>query len=133
MAKKFFYVCAGLLALVLAAAVGYSAARAQTGGPIYYAGVGGACVTTVGRTLYFVSSSSFTPSAYPEPVPGGAEIVSMHVYNAGYTEPACTVALANGEVYHWSGAIRHWYLAGSFAGTTQAKASSWGSLKSQSR
>lgn len=87
----------------------------------------------MGRTVYYVSNTSFTASQYPEPAPGGAEIVPIHPYNAGYGIPACTVVLADGGTYHWSGTVHHWALAGVVSGTTQGRASSWGQMKSQFR
>ena len=136
MAKKFFYVCMGMLALVAAAGVGFNAARAQVGGPTYFAGVGGASAEVVGRNLLFLSTglSNPIPTPFPEPVPGSSDIVSVLVYNAGYGVPATTVVLANGDTYHWNGAQPRWDLVGSFGGTpVQTLSRTWGQVKSRYR
>jgi hypothetical protein len=66
-------------------------------------------------------------------VPGTSDIVSVLVYNAGYMPPATTVVLANGDTYHWSGAVAAWELVGSLSGTTQARSTSWGEVKARYR
>lgn len=134
MAKTFFFVCGGLFFLTLAAAVAFRPGAAQSGGPTYYAGVGGAAAMVVGRDLYFLSNAYPNAMPYPDPVPGSADISDVHVYNAGYgLPPATTVVLTDGAVYHWSGAVRSWQLMGTFAGPTSATSRSWGSLKTSSR
>jgi hypothetical protein len=101
----------GVLALVAAASVGFDSARAQVGGPVYFAGVGGASAAVVGRNLMILSTSVPTPTPFPQPVPGTADIASVLVYNAGFGPAATTVVLANGDVYHWSGVSGRWELA----------------------
>jgi hypothetical protein len=133
MAKRFFYVCGGVLALVAAAGIGFNSARAQIGGPIYFAGVGGASAAVVGRTLLVLTDSQPSPTPFPVPVPGTSDIVSVHVYNAGYMPPATTVVLASGETYHWSGAVAGWTLVGSLSGPTQVRSTSWGEMKARYR
>jgi hypothetical protein len=133
MAKRFFYVCAGILALAVAGGIGFNSARAQIGGPLYFAGVGGASAAVVGRTLLVLTNSMPSPTSFPVPVPGTSEIVSVLVYNAGYMPPATTVVLANGDTYHWSGAVAAWELVGSFSGPTPSRSTSWGELKARYR
>jgi hypothetical protein len=133
MAKRFFYVCLGVLALAVAGSIGFSSARAQIGGPLYFAGVGGASAAVVGRTLLVLTNSGPSPTPFPVPVPGTSAIVSVLVYNAGYMPPATTVVLANGDVYHWSGAVPAWALVGSYSGATPSRSTSWSELKSRYR
>jgi hypothetical protein len=133
MAKKFFYVCMGVLALVAAVGAGFNSARAQIGGPLHFAGVGGASAQVVGRALLVLSTAMPSPTPFPEPVPGTSDIVSVLVYNAGYAVPATTVVLANGDTYHWSGNVPGWVLVGSFSGPTQLQSTSWGQLKARYR
>jgi hypothetical protein len=133
MAKSFFYVCAGVLALVVAAGLGFNSGNAQASGPVYFAGVGGASAAVVGRTLTILSTAEPTPTPFPAPVPGTSDIVSVLVYNAGYMPPATTVVLANGDVYHWSGAVPGWALVGSYSGATPSRSTTWSELKSRYR
>jgi hypothetical protein len=133
MAKKFFYVCAGLLSIALSFAVGFSMAQAQSGSVTYFAGVGGASAAVSGRAVYYMSNGVRTPTLFPAPVPGSADVVSVLVYNGGYSVPATTVILADGDVYHWSGVEQSWALMGSYGGTTGAASVTMGSLKAKYR
>ena len=134
MAKRFLYVCVGTLLLALAVAISVRPGMAQSAGQVYFAGVGGAAAFVSGHNVYYVSSAAAHVTAFPEQVPGGAGIVSVLVYNAGYDPPATTVVLADGSVYHWSGVSQGWTFVGSLTGgATSVRSMSWGQLKALRR
>lgn len=134
MAKRFFYVCMGLLALVAAAGVGFGGARAQVGGPTYFAGAGGASAAVVGRTILVITNQGPNPIPLPEPVPGSADIASVLVYNPGHYPPSTTVVLTNGDVYNRDGPTATWVLVGTYGGSPiPTRSESWGQLKARYR
>ena len=132
MARKFFYVCAGILMLALSYHFGATAATAQAvgvdgpaiawvdnsiDGPIRVSGV-------VNRIFYVLRNSGASVSI-PDPIPGTARVIA--------SDPACTaVLLENGDVYSRSGGPG-WTLMGNLygGGPVPALHESWGSLKAR--
>ena len=134
MAKRFLYVCAGTLLLALAGVINVRPGVAQSVGQVYFAGVGGAAAFVSGHNVYYVSTAAAHVTPFPEQVPGGAGIVSVLVYNAGFDPPATTVVLADGSVYNWNGFPQGWTFMGSLAGgATSVRSMSWGQLKALRR
>ncbi|HXJ69440.1 MAG TPA: hypothetical protein VNM39_11080 [Verrucomicrobiae bacterium] len=134
MARKFFYVCMGLLCVCAALGVGFRAARAQNSGVRYFAGVGGASAAVIGRTILVITNQGPTASPFPDAVPGSADIASVLVFNAGYVPPSTTVVLVNGDVYYRDGGAATWSFMGTYGGSPiPAREESWGQLKSRYR
>jgi len=99
MARKFFYVCAGLFLLVLGAILGSMAVRAQTSPPeLSLAEAAHFFGTKLGGVINRVvvtggaNSTSYTPEAVTPPVPGISPIIAVDPWNL-------VVLLANGDVY----------------------------------
>ncbi len=132
MAKRFFYVCAGLLFLALAYHVEAKRATAQEGGLIQVGEVSyfyGSLVGVVqGRTIYTArvpnDPGPLLVEALP-PLPGTSPIVAVN----GITQAAL---LENRDVY-----VREnndWVLKGNMlGGATGATQATWGSLKARYR
>ena len=130
-ARKFFYVCAELLCLVLAFHLGAVTGHAQTDGTIEGAaltftgaGIGVRASGVVNRVLYQMNDNGVT-RAFSPPIPGSQPIID--------TEPTYgDVLLANGEVLSNNGA--DWHVVGSiFPGPVPAMRTSWGQLKARYR
>jgi len=132
MARKFFYVCAGLFLLALVFHLGQSSARAQSGVLIEGAAMDmeqnpftfpPRASGVVGRTFYlFYHDGAVGPQGAP--VPGTEPVIA--------TEPNFErVMLANGDIYQMSGSS--WTFIGNLLGTppTAALRQSWGQLKSR--
>jgi hypothetical protein len=129
MAKKFFFVCAGFLCLVVAYHLGASSAQGQgaltvdgshidcdrgANGTVLYTGV-------VGRTFYW------NGSAVPPPIPGSARAVATCGGYGFYV-----VVLENGDVYR--GTDAQWTYDGNLVGApTPAQGTTWGSVKMRYR
>lgn len=134
MAKKFFYVCAGLLCLVAAYQLGVSSARAQVQNTVWYAERSSTAVgVAVGRVLHFMSIADGTgqgrTSSLP-PVPGSEEIVAFTgtVDNEGFA------VLANGDVWAKRNDSGSWiYIGNLMSGATAVRSTSWGALKVEAR
>jgi|SRR5580765_6612493 len=123
MARKFFYVCAGLFLLTLAYQLGTTSAQAQfvvDGASV----ADGTPSAAVGRTLYVGVSG--TP--VPVPIPGTSRVIATSDANQGF------VLLENGDVFNWQGESNGWVPFGNlFGGATPAMRESWGQLKSRYR
>jgi len=133
-ARKFFYMCAGLLCLCVLLGFGFRAVRAQTANVGYFAGTGGAAAAVVGRTIVIITNQGPNPIPFPEPVPGSADIASVLIYNPGNYPPSTTVVLTNGDVYNRDGPTATWALVGTFGGSPiPTKDESWGQLKARYR
>ena len=138
MAKKFFYVCGGLLMLALAYHVGATDGEAQGGGALDAAFIS-ACgdVSAVsGRTIMFSGgSTSYLPYVHPYPVPGSAAVVSCAY--AGCTSGGFYAVLATGEIYLSAGDTRNpgpWTYIGSALGApTAGRGATWGQVKARYR
>jgi hypothetical protein len=129
MARKFFYVCAGLFLLALSYQLGVRSATAQSGSLVVAGDIDrdheGGIAAVVGRTLYCgtVRPPLTMVNTLP-PVPGTAPIVAVY-------GPDPTVILGNGDVYFGDGS--GWTLQGNFlsGSPTPALRESWGQLKSR--
>ena len=134
MARRFFYICAGMLMLALSYGLGSRQAAAQVGGQVsvgeidHYHEFG--MVAVVGRILYQATVrgpiSNVSASA---PVPGSSPIVAVESQG-----PAAM--LANGDVYAGTGNVpcTSWtYIGNMLIGGTPTPAlhESWGQLKSR--
>ena len=131
--KGFLCVCVGLIGLIVSVVTCFTSAKAQGSDPVYFAGVGGASAEVIGRTVYYLTDSTPTPTAFPDPLPGSADIASVLVHNAGFAVPATTVVLSNGDVYHRSGIVDAWTFVGTFGGATAVRPASLGTLKARYR
>src|SRR6266849_9842034 len=98
MARKFFYVCAGMLMLALAYHLGVTTAEAQLG-VIEGASVGsGIPSAAIGRTLY----TGYGGTPVPVPIPGTSRVLATSSTNQGH------VLLESGDVYNWQGQNNGW-------------------------
>ena len=125
MARKFFYVCAGLLCLALAYHLGARSATGQTTAVIEGVSVSndGLSAAVNGSYIKFDANTGAVYVSYPLPVTG-------HVLEASWS----TVVYENGDVYVYQGSPGAWVLKGNLArGPTPAKAETWGSVKARYR
>jgi hypothetical protein len=126
MAKRFFYVCAGLLCLALTYHAGARNATAQAPAECFGIDSERGAAVVVGRMMYVRPLSPFTsPPTIPQPVPGTEAVIACAPFSA---------LLANGDVYHWTGEPTGWTYSGSvYPLATSAEQSSWGSVKARYR
>lgn len=141
MARKFFYVSAGIFLLALAYHLGARSAGAQ-GGAIDVAWVGQAgasgpyyAVAVQGRTPH-VADQGVVPGTMGNdrllpPIPGADAVVAFGVTARG--DVPFIAMLANGDVYEFNASQESWTPAGNvFAGApTNAKPETWGSVKAR--
>lgn len=124
MAKKFFYVCAGLMCLGLAFHLGAGTAHGQfaTADASMIDGNGAAAV--IGRQVSYFGFGN-APVHIPEPVPGSSRVMACN-----YT----LVLLENGDAYEYMRDSGVWVFRGTLGlGPTPTTQSSWGALKANSR
>jgi hypothetical protein len=140
-ARKFFYVCAGLLCLVLTYQVGARNASAQAGGLIespasfnYHPLTGYTVSFVTNRQLYtsvWLPNSQWQVPAQTAggPIPGSSPVVALMA--AGGPSGA-TVLLANGDLYRMGNS---WEYQGNLLGgaPTPAVRESFGQLKARYR
>ncbi len=130
MAKKFFYVCAGLFLLALSYHLGASSATAQGGTVVEGAALqlvpgtpegnrASACVNRIWRWM----RPGGVPQEFPVPVPGTSRIVATDAWQ--------NVLLENGDWYLYSGS--GWVYQGSIAGgaPTPAQRATFGQVKAR--
>lgn len=133
MAKKFFYVCAGLLLLALAYSFGASRAVAQGAGNPFVGIVSAESFVTVitrsGDVYLRQGDGAFQQSVH---VPGGSPVVSANNDGAAVN---IWVICEDGSVYRNSAYAMltmnsAWTLTGSIPGaSTPTSTSTWGSVK----
>ena len=135
MARKFFYVCGGLLMLALAFHAGAHSAGAQSGTAMDAAGFSGSNgypAVVINRKLYY---SQFVAGSVTllntAPIPGSAQVVAC--FGVGGAAALGTVILDNGEV--WQTITNRWSLVTTFpvAGPVPTTTSSWGQVKARYR
>ena len=126
MARKFFFVCAGFLCLVISYQLGYRNAHAQSDG-LLSVGVldtqwSNGFATVVGRTLIRASGSPLQFGPPLPPIPGTASIIAV--------KGADPIAmLSNGDVWRWDNG-GSWVLMGNMiGGATSSHSQSWGAAK----
>ena len=130
LAKRFFYVCAGILCLALAYHLGAVSATAQSGASVEGASIESfqlnafpratACVNRLWRWM----EENGAPRVNLVPVPGTERIVA--------TDPYGSVMLENGDWLQFDGSS--WVLVGNLVGApTPASQGTWGSLKTRYR
>jgi hypothetical protein len=136
MARKFFYVCAGMFLLALSYHLGASTATAQAPNnsviaaygwrdsePAHYAAV-------VGRAVYVLDAG--TLYTFRATIPGTEPVVAVGGDQANTVNNVCVV-LANGDAYSAGNDDASWQYDGNVigAGPTSAVRASWGQLKSR--
>ena len=134
LAKRFLYVCAGLLCLAVAFHLGAVSGHAQTGSTIDGAAIAwcqsgggvscGASLRATGvvdRIFHYLWDNG-TVATFPVPVPGTGRIIATDGL-------AGAVILENGDVFEFNGT--GWTLLG--GGPTATHAESWGKLKARYR
>jgi hypothetical protein len=134
MAKKFFYVCAGLFLLALSYHLGARSASAQIGGLQAGFGFPFACGVE-GRTVHVMQRDGLgTFETYPDPLPGSSPAVGVWADDSGLSATHAYVVLANGDVYHGFYG-QGWTLTGNLlsGAPTPAQAQTWGRVKSAYR
>lgn len=126
MAKRFFYVCAGLLCLALTYHLGARRSSAQAGLGIEGGNLGTWNTCAVGRTFYYQVGGLFVP----EPIPGTDRVVATG-------GAPVRVMLENGDVYVYPGdpsGGSSWQFVGNMIGSPiSVEPSSWGSVKARYR
>lgn len=133
MAKKFFYVCAGMLLIAASFALGARQSVAQSGvGPVH---VGRISCAVIGRTV-FAALSDFREGrgaslTIPYVIPGSSPVVDVRVdeWN-GWPAYSAWVALENGDVYQCA-ASTPWILVANLSGGSPVPTQriSWGATK----
>ena len=139
-AKRFFFVCAGILCLALACQLGTRSAAAVGVGPQgasfgYSNGVKSLSFAS-GRAVYGYETSQFGSDFTAVPAPGGAvpgsdEIIATLQYPGG-NDDNYLVMLANGDVYE-STAGGSWQLLGNFPSSVAVRSATWGAVKARYR
>lgn len=135
MAKKFFYVCAGLLMLALSYHFGASAARAQMQGTLWYANRQDQYVAVLtGRTIRWMRTDEAQSGELP-PVPGSGEIVQFSVGNLCNGVADGQAILADGSVWVVHPCSTTWEPVGNLLSgvPTSTQQRSWGDLKMRAR
>jgi hypothetical protein len=137
-AKRFFYVCAGILCLALAYHLGARRAGAQ--GPVSvttaYGWRGssnspGNYAAVVERTVYLLDNGGHYQIG--PPVPGTAPIVAVGG-DQGNTVNNVTVVLGNGDAYACGLSEATWHFEGNIIGVTvPAAQQTWGGVKARYR
>jgi hypothetical protein len=129
MAKRFMFVCIGILALVLAYELGATRASAQLSGTIAAAGLaangslGGQAFAVVGRKIFGTMNPITT-----DPVPGTDAIIAVGTGGEGGAQ----VMLANGDVYATEPGFHVWTFEENVLGSpTSATRSTWGTVKAK--
>ena len=128
MAKRFFYVCGGILMLTFAYHLGASSARAQASGTVDAAimftyPVVNSSAAVVGRTFYYQSYVTGPP------LPGTGKAVAIGQDNPP-VGTSFTVMLENGEMYHLASDHSAWTDYGNAIGPPlPVQATSFGALK----
>ena len=137
MAKRFFFVCAGLFLLALTYHLGAKSAGAQGAGTIVCVNWGQnsnppQLAFVSDRTFYLASASSpCSPIPLGGPIPGSSPVV-----NAGFGGSAdynALVVLDNGDVYSNDTSFSSWTLRGNLLCATSAQRATWGQIKGQYR
>jgi len=130
MARRFFFICAGLLCLAIAFQFGAVSGHAQTGVAVEGASIESVQDNTfpratgcVSRFFYWIGDNGATHQL-PVPVPGRERIVA--------TDPYETVLLENGDWLKFDGMA--WVLIGNLTGgATATHSETWGRLKARYR
>jgi hypothetical protein len=140
-AKRFFYVCAGLLCLALAYHLGARSAAA------FGSGISGPEISSENNQIYvalsanrFVSGFLRDLSGYVSlpapngPVPGTDDILATHLLPGG-DSGTYVVLLANGDIYEAAVGPGQpdWALIGNLIDGTPAERATWGSVKARYR
>jgi hypothetical protein len=128
MARKFFYISAGMLMLALAFHFGASTSTAQGGTVLegasiqFPAGIPDARATACVNRIYRWMQSGGTPNEFPVPVPGTSPVVATDTYG--------NVLLENGDWFQHNGTA--WAYRGNLAGggPTSTERTTWGQAKS---
>ena len=122
MARRFFYVCAGMLLLVASFQFGASSALGQSN-VVEAAEASPAPTVVMNRQVFWMVNGLGSPQlATPDPIPGSSSVLACSASGP-------TVILANGEC--WQVRQGHWQLFGSFGGATSGIKSSWSSVKAR--
>ena len=139
MARKFFYVCAGMLMLALAYHLGASTAHGQGAGSVLDAddpGLGSYVVTSSGRVYFALYGTNLAPA--PRWTPKGtilsvAPIVRIQGAGTGPTGIDVVHAFdADGNFYVSADGGATWVRRGNvFGAPTPALNSSWGQVKAR--
>lgn len=130
MAKRFFFVCAGVFLLALSFHLGQVTAQAQSGLTVEGASIESFELTAFPRATACVNrlwswmGENGALHQNSVPVPGTLRIVA--------TDPYGTVMLENGDWLKFDGSS--WVLVGNLAnGPTPARGSTWGGVKARYR
>jgi hypothetical protein len=131
MARRFFYVCAGLLMLAIAYHLGATSATAQASAVIGGIGCSPGSLTpnislVVNRVVYRGTGNQYAFQMLPPlpPIPGTSPVVALDASCCGFA------LLENGDV--WAGGGPTWsYVGNVLSGATTAAQKSWGQVKAK--
>ena len=136
MARKFLYVCVGLLSLVVAHHFGAINASAQGSASGWFVTTNGTTAAVLmGRTITILSWAPDDGPVSAPPIPGAAQVVAFDAARA-YGGLYASAVLADGSVYILRGdSGPSWTRVNGnlLGGATPATAESWGALKLKAR
>jgi hypothetical protein len=128
MAKKFFYVCAGLLCLALSFQFGAQSAVGQSTPVIEAVDCGSGTVSAIVNGVWEQVDPTTGAIRQSAPVPVAGQVIAT---GSSYG----VIVYENGDIYQWGGGpIAGWTRTGNLvSGPTPAKAESFGSVKARYR
>lgn len=139
MARKFFFVCFGLLCLSLAYQIGASRAVAQGSGEVVGGMLSGLtnslCVATSdGRIYQRAHTGAMEPWTLTRAVPVSSPVTAIAVLSTASGTPDFVLMCENGTVYDCEGTAGPIAVSNVFAGgPVSSPSTSWGSLKARYR
>ena len=123
MARKFFYVCAGLF--LLAAGYGFGARNVGAGALLQTGSASAAACGVAGRFVFAMPRDGGAVISWPQPLPGSASAVGVFCNEEGY---ACVI-MDDGDVFH-AFTTDAWQLSGNlFSGPTPVQGETLGQFK----
>lgn len=137
LAKRFFYVCAGLLCLALAYQLGVGKAQGQGGGTLssgdfFYRGL--YALTPDGRIYSRGTDFPSNPWTLGRTVPVTSRAVALRVESgAVFPNPFFYVFTEDGTVFECDGYYGACSSTNAFTGPTPATPETWGSVKARYR
>jgi len=141
MAKKFFYVCAGVLALALAIQLGARVASGQAGGMLVTGGLAGtrgalsaSGVDASGNIWLGNISGGITAGPIAPPKPGRIVAVETNGVSNGGQPGEIVVLYEDGDVYLWAAGPPWLFMTNILSNSpVSATQKSWGKVKADYR
>jgi hypothetical protein len=137
MAKKFFYVCAGLFFLALSFELGARSARAQGASGIAGGFFGPDATISVGTTMYTVRLNTYTGTdgpPYSLLLPRSGAVQDVRSVSGGGSIGETWVLYQDGDIYEYLPGTGWQHIVNLLGATpTAAQSTSWGRVKSTYR